>query len=246
MQTVTLDNNRAALSGSRQFNIIPAGRIAPISPARLRDRLRRHSLPNTGVREVDDYRLRNKSNILRGLSSIFVAKQVGAPTFFGVVHHKVFRDAEFDDLGRIIGAREILELGIVSCRVVTDTGVAFIVDAFQNLVELENMKYHGFGTGGAAEAAANTALTTELTTQYAVNSTRPTGTTTEGATGNIFRTVATLTPDAAVAITEHGVFDQAATGGGTMIDRSLFSAVNLNGTGDALQTTYDLTFTSGS
>jgi hypothetical protein len=47
-----------------------------------------------------------------------------------------------------------------------------------------------------------------------------------------------------VAITEHGIFSQAAVGGGVLLDRSLFSAINLV-SGDGLQTQYDLTFTSG-
>lgn len=56
----------------------------------------------------------------------------------------------------------------------------------------------------------------------------------------------TLDPDGDVAITEHGIFSQAATGGGTMLDRSLFSVVNLTGsTGDGLQAAYDFTITSG-
>lgn len=138
------------------------------------------------------------------------------------------------------------DYGVVSRRVVTDAGVAYIVDAFQNSVELENMKFHGFGTGTNAEAAADTALQTELTTQYATDNVRPTGTTAEGATANIYRTVATLSPDSGgtIAITEHGVFS--ATSAGTLLDRSKFSAVNLVAGSDSLQATYELTFTSGS
>jgi hypothetical protein len=145
----------------------------------------------------------------------------------------------------LTGHRE--DFGIVSRKVVTDTGVGFIVDAFQNSVELENMKYHGIGTGTTAEAASQTALVTELTTEYNPNSTRATGTTTEGASANIFRTVGTNTIDSGTpAITEHAVLSQAATGGGVMLDRSVFSAINLVGAnGDGLQTTYDLTCSSG-
>lgn len=136
--------------------------------------------------------------------------------------------------------------GLVSVRVVTNAGVGFIVDAFQNIVELEIMKYHGIGTGGTAEAAGDTALVTELTTEYNPNSTRATGTTTEAA-ANIYQTVATNTLDSGTpAITEHGVFSQAATGGGVLLDRSLFSAINLVGAnGDALQSDYRLTLTAG-
>lgn len=147
-------------------------------------------------------------------------------------------------LPRFFGGH-VIDYGVLSRRVVTTAGVGYIVDAFQNLVELENMNKHGFGTGGTAEAVGDTALVTELTTQYAVDSTRPTGTTTEGASANIYRTVATLSPDSGgtIAITEHGVFS--ATSGGVLLDRSLFSAVNLVAGSDSLQATYDLTVSAG-
>lgn len=135
----------------------------------------------------------------------------------------------------------ITDLGVVCRKVVTNNGVGFIVDAFQNLVELENMKYHGLGTGTNAEAAADSALQTELTTQYNPNSTRATGTTTESAS-NAYRTVATNTLDEAAAVTEHGVFS--ASSAGVLLDRSVFSVVNLAAS-DSLESTYTLTFTAG-
>jgi hypothetical protein len=138
----------------------------------------------------------------------------------------------------------VLDLGLMSCRVVTDTGVGYVVDAFQNLVELENMRYHGLGTGGAAEAAGNTALTTELTTQYSSSNTRPTGTLGEkSGDSKTYETTATITVSAGVAATEHGIFSQAATGGGVMLDRTLFSVVNL-ASSESLATTYQITFPS--
>lgn len=136
------------------------------------------------------------------------------------------------------------DLGVVSEKVITTAGVGFLVDAWQNIVELETMKYHGLGTGGTAEATGDTALVTELTTQYNPDSTRATGTLTEGAGANVFRSVATNTVDAAAAITEHGLFSQAATGGGVLWDRSLFSVVNL-ASADSLQSTYDMTASAG-
>lgn len=135
------------------------------------------------------------------------------------------------------------DLGVLSRRVVTNNGVGFIVDAFQNLVELENMKYHGVGTGGTAEAAADSALVTESTAALNPDSTRATGTTTESA-ANAYQTVGTVTFDGSAAITEHGIFSQAATGGGVLLDRSLFSAINVV-SGDSIQFTYTLTFTAG-
>jgi len=134
-------------------------------------------------------------------------------------------------------------LGVLSYRVVTNNGVGYIVDAFQNLVELENMKYHGCGTGGTAEAAADSALVTESTTALNPDSTRATGTTTESAS-NAYQTVGTLTFDANAAVTEHGLFSQAATGGGVLFDRSLFTAINVV-SGDSIQFTYTVTFTAG-
>lgn len=178
------------------------------------------------------YTLRNLPNLWRGLWRIAIAAAFRISNVHGAVYLRVLRaDGRVEDAG------------LVSLRVVTNNGVGFIVDAFQNLVELENMKFHGFGTGTNSEAASDSALQTELTTQYATANTRPTGTTTEAA-ANIFRTVATLSPSASVAIAEHGIFSQAATGGGVLLDRSVFAVKNLD-VGDSLQVTYDLTFTAG-
>lgn len=198
-----------------------------------------HALPRRGLgREVNSWRFRNLPRILWQFSMVMfavgVARACGVMTGYGRLSLRVYRNGE------------LVDIGIASYRVVTDTGVAFIVDAFQNSVELEILKFHGFGTGTTNEAAGDTTLVTELTTEYATDNTRPTGTTTEGATANIYRTVATLDPDSAVAITEHGVFSQAANSGGTLLDRSKFAAVNLAASGDTLAATYELTFTSGS
>lgn len=139
----------------------------------------------------------------------------------------------------------IIDYGLVGTRVVTNAGVAFIVDAWQNSVELENMKYHGIGTGTTAEAAADTALVTESTTALNPASTRATGSLAEGATANIFRTVGSLTASAQIVAREHGVFNQAATGGGTILDRTVFATVTIE-SGESITMTYDLTLTSGS
>lgn len=139
----------------------------------------------------------------------------------------------------------IWDLGSVGWKVVTTAGVNFIVDAFQNLVEIENLKFHALGTGSTAEAITDTALVTELTTEYTGN-VRATGSLTEGATANIYRTVGTNTLDGtpASALREHGILDQAATGGGTLLDRTVFAAITLS-SGDALQSTYDMTVNAG-
>ena len=129
-------------------------------------------------------------------------------------------------------------------RVVTTVGVNAIVDAFQNTFELETFNFHGIGTGATAEAIGDTALVTELTTEYSTDNTRATGVQGEGASANIYQTVGTNTVDAAVGIQEHGIFTQAATGGGTLLDRTVFATVNL-ANGDSLESTYELTVAAG-
>jgi hypothetical protein len=146
--------------------------------------------------------------------------------------------------GRVIVSPDIgMGPGVTSRKVITDAGVAYLVDAWQNTTEMENLKYHGIGTSSAAEAANQTGLTTESTTALNPDSTRATGTTTE-ASAAVFRTVGTNTVDATTSVQEHGIFSQAATGGGTLWDRSLTGTQSLS-SGDSLQTTYDMTATSG-
>lgn len=224
------------ISGSRSFKVLRgSGNEQPPTDRGLRELLK-HAMPITDNREVNLYRFHNLVNVQRGVRRIALARTLHIPHIYGSLYAKIIR-----------GDGSSLNLGLISTRVVTDAGVQFIVNAFLNTKELENMKFHGFGTGGAAEAVGNTALTTELTTEYATDNTRPTGSLTTGGSANVFRTVATLSPDGAgtLAITEHGIFDQAATGGGILLDRSLFSAINLTRSSDSLQTTYDLTIPSG-
>jgi len=105
------------------------------------------------------------------------------------------------------------------------------------------MIYHGCGTGTTAEAAADSALVTESTTALNPDSTRATGTQSEPA-ANQLRSTGTLTFDNTAAVTEHGLFSQAATGGGTLFDRTVFSAVNVV-SGESIQFQYTVTFTAG-
>jgi hypothetical protein len=161
-----------------------------------------------------------------------VARWFGLMTAFGTLEARVRK-----------ASGEWVNYGVLSYRVVTNNGVGFIVDAFQNIVELEIMKYHGVGTGNTAEAAADSALVTESTTVLNPDSTRGTGTTTESAS-NAYQTVGTVTFDGSAAIVEHGIFSQAATGGGVLLDRSVFSAINV-ASGDSIQFTYTLTVTAG-
>jgi hypothetical protein len=133
--------------------------------------------------------------------------------------------------------------GIVSRKVITDVGAAAVVNGFRNTFELELFNFHGLGTGAGAEAVGNTALTAELTTQYSVDNVRPTGAQSAPPAPQ-YQSVATIPVDANVSITEHGLFSQAAVPGGTLWDRSLFTALALN-SGDTIIATYIATITAG-
>lgn len=197
--------------------------------------LLRYGAPSQDLPEaVNAWRAENLQRLLLPFARLSIARRLRLPHFAGRLWLRVFR-----------ANGDIEELGLASLRVVTTVGVNYLVDALQNLTEPENLKFHGLGTGTNAEAVGDTALQTELTTQYNPDNTRATGSLTEGASGNIFRTVGTNTVDASAAVTEHGILSQAATGGGTLLDRSVFSVVNL-ANGDSLQSTYDLTIAAGS
>jgi len=139
---------------------------------------------------------------------------------------------------------KIRDYGLASLRVVTTAGVNFLTDAWQGTQNLSTLRYHGIGSGTNAEATGDTALQTEFTTQLTPASTRATGTLTEGASANIFRTVGSNVVNSSVTAAEHGIFNQAATGGGTLWDRSQFTGVGLVN-GNTFQTTYDLTTAAG-
>jgi hypothetical protein len=193
-----------------------------------------YGLPRRGLDDrVNAWRSANFVNLVRGARRALLARALRLSNFYGSLY-----------LTRIDADGEIVEYGLASMRVVTTAGVGYLVDALQNITEAENLKYHGIGTGGTAEASSDTALVTESTTALNPDSTRATGTLTEGASGNIFRTVGVVTVDASVACTEHGIFSAATTGTGTLLDRSLFSVVNL-ASGDSLSATYDLTLAAG-
>lgn len=139
----------------------------------------------------------------------------------------------------------VTEYGLASRKLITDDGVAYLAaDMAGGGSDINLFKFHGAGTGTTNESASQTALVTELTTEYQTNSTRPTGS--QSSSTNSYVTIGTLTPDSGgtLAITEHGLFS--ASSSGTMWDRSKFSAVNLDSSaGDSLQFTHTTTFPSG-
>jgi hypothetical protein len=185
---------------------------------------------------VNAWRKSNRRNLYRGVGRLMLARRLGIPHFYGRLY-----------LTKITPDGLAVPYGLASHRLVTTAGVRFICDDFNaGTTDVTNMKYHGLGTGGTAEAVGDTALVTEITTQYSTDNTRPTGTQASAtvSTNATYTTVGTITVDATVAATEHGVLSQAATGGGTLLDRTLFSVINL-ASADSLQATYVLTINSG-
>jgi hypothetical protein len=128
------------------------------------------------------------------------------------------------------------ELGVVSRRVVTNAFVAFVVDQLQTETSVfGDFKYHDSGVGTTAENAADTGIETTD------GESRATGTQTESA-ANAYRSVGTISYTTTKAITEHGLFNDSSAG--TLMDRSVFSAINVVN-GDSIQFTYTITFTAG-
>lgn len=127
-------------------------------------------------------------------------------------------------------------LGTLSRRVVTTTGVNWLATAFTNTVEPETLNFHDCGTGTTAEATAQTTLVTPY------GGSRATGTQSTPGSVNIYRSVATISFSGTFAITEHGIFT--ASTSGTMFDRSVFAAINV-ANGDSIQFTWELTLPAG-
>lgn len=145
--------------------------------------------------------------------------------------------------GRVTHADgSVTDYGLLGRHLVVTAGKNYLAACMDNTSEPENLKFHGYGTGTTAAAAGDTALQTELTTQYATDNVRPTGS--QAHSTNTYTTVATLSPDTGgtIAVTEWGLLSQASNAGGTLLDRQVFSAVNLVAGSDSLATTYVLTF----
>lgn len=148
----------------------------------------------------------------------------GAITLTGVLSAKVLRkDGTVEDRG-------------VICREKVTTAFAnYLVDAMVNgsgTYPMDVFVYHDCGTGTTAEANTQTALVTPY------GGSRTSGTKVEGGSTNIYRSVGTISFSGTFAITEHGLFS--ASSGGTLLDRSVFSAINVV-SGDGIQFTYELT-----
>jgi hypothetical protein len=129
-----------------------------------------------------------------------------------------------------------INYGVVAYRVVTTAFVNFVVDQLQTETSVfGDFKYHDSGVGTTAENASDTGIETTD------GESRATGTQTE-ASANQYRSVGTVTYSTTKAITEHGLFNDSSAG--TLMDRSVFSAINVVNT-DSISFTYTLTISSG-
>ena len=115
-------------------------------------------------------------------------------------------------------------------NLLVDDGMEYIVDAWQNSVELETAKYHDTGIGITDAAAGNSAMET------ATGFTRATGTTIEGDNAKEFKSVGTVSCTATKAVTEWGLFS--AITGGVLIARNTFAAINVVN-GDSIEFSWE-------
>lgn len=129
-------------------------------------------------------------------------------------------------------------------HLVTTAFAAFV--AAQLITETSvfgDFKYHHSGEGVGAENVADTALGTPR------ENARDVGTQVQGASAVGYKSIATTTYTGTYAITEHGLFSTAGAGGppvvgGTLMDRSVFAAINVVAT-NQIEWTYELTVAAG-
>lgn len=128
-----------------------------------------------------------------------------------------------------------VDLGLLSERVVTDAGVAWLVDCLQGLATITDLNWHDSGTGNTAEAVGQTALVTPA------GPARVAGTKTEPAS-NQYRTTATITYSSPATIAEHGLFT--ASTGPVLFDRSVWAGTAVLAS-ESITYQYTLTVASG-
>ena len=132
---------------------------------------------------------------------------------------------------------QVVDFGVVGYRVITTVFVNEMVDQLQTEDSTwGDFKFHDSGVGTTAAAIGDT----DIETTDAES--RATGTQTEGASANIYRSVGTISYTTTKAITEHGLFN--ASTSGELMDRHVFSAINVVN-GDSIEFTYELTVNSG-
>ena len=174
------------------------------------------------------YRLKNYAALLRAAKvdvGVAVGNAMGVLTIHGELSGKLIRRDG-----------SVLDLGILGKRGVTDAGVAYMVDDFDDgASDINLFNYHDSGTGVVAENDSDVGLGAPA------GPARVSGAKTQPS-ANIYRTVATIAYTGTLAITEHGIFS--ASTGVTLWDRTVFGVINVDN-GDSIQFTYSLTINAG-
>lgn len=153
------------------------------------------------------------------------SKLTGVVTMRGRLHAKLWRDGRY------------IDYGVVAHGLVTTAFVNFMVDQLQTETSVwGDFKYHDSGEGTTGATIGDTDIETTD------GESRATGSQTEGASANIYKSVGTIAYTTTKAITEHGLFNN--TTGATLLDRHTFSAINV-GNGDSIEFTYELTCSAG-
>ncbi len=143
-----------------------------------------------------------------------------------------------------LGVKHIRKGKVLSEQVICNKVVttAFVNDLVAALIgtagpygTFNDYKYHASGTDGTAEDVGNTMLGAEVES-------RVEGTQVEGATPNIYKSIATVTYTSSNIIKEHGLFNASTTG--TLMDRTVFSDVSVE-EDDAIQYTFTIQFNAG-
>ncbi len=133
--------------------------------------------------------------------------------------------------------KQRVDYGKIAYGLVTTAFVQFMVDQLQTETSVwGDFKFHDSGVGTTAAAVGDT----DIETTDAES--RVTGSQTEGATADIYKSVGTISYTTTKAITEHGLFSIVT--GGTLMDRHVFSAINVV-SGDSIEFTYELTVNDG-
>ena len=172
------------------------------------------------------YKIKNFPNVWGGLWRHTLARTLNMNHMLGSLYAQLTKKD-----GRVV------KYGLISTHLVTDAFVEFMVDQLQTETsEWGDFKYHDSGVGTTGAAVGDTDIETTD------GESRATGSQTEGASAEIYKSVGTISYTSTKAITEHGLFSQSA--GTTLMDRHVFSAINVEN-GDSIEFTYQLTCSSG-
>ena len=131
----------------------------------------------------------------------------------------------------------MINYGVLGYRQVTTAFVEFVVDELiTETSEFGDFKFHDSGEGSTGENASDTDIETTD------GESRVAGTQVED-DGDDYQSVGTITYTSTKAIVEHGLFSIVT--GGTMMDRTVFSVINVVNT-DSIQFTYTINVPAGS